>query len=104
MADKEFVTMELHNEFARRMEEEHERQNTRITTLEKSSKDITKLTIAVEKLAISVQSMVTEQKDQGERLEKLESRDGEMWRKLISYLITAIAGIFIGFITKELGL
>lgn len=104
MPEKEFVTMELHNEYARRMEEEHERQNERIKALEKSSKENTKLTIAVEKLAISVQSMVAEQKAQGERLKKLESQDGEMWRKLVSYAVTAIAGAVISFIFQQIGM
>lgn len=104
MAEDKYLTMELHNEYARRMEEEHERQNERIKALEKSSKENTKLTISVEKLAISVQSMVEEQKTQGERLEKLEEQDGEMWRKVVSYAITAIIGIVIGFIFKQLGM
>lgn len=99
-----YLTMELHNEYARRMEEEHQRQNQRISALEKSSKDNIKLTISVEKLATSVQSMVEEQKAQGERLETLENRDGEMWRKILSYAITAIIGIAIGFIFKQLGM
>lgn len=104
MADDKYLTMELHNEFARRMEEEHERQNERIKALEKSSKENMKLTISVEKLATSVQTMVEEQKTQGERLEKLEEQDGEMWRKVVSYAITAIVGIVIGFIFKQLGM
>ena len=99
-----YLTMELHNEYARRMEEEHERQNARISALEKSSKENTKLTIAVEKLALSVQQMVTEQKEQGERLEALENRDGEMWRKVVSYAVTALIGIIIGFIFKQIGM
>lgn len=104
MDDAKYLTMELHNEYARRMEEEHNRQNKRLDALEKSSKENTKLTISVEKLALSVQSMVEEQKAQGERLETLENRDGEMWRKILSYAITAIAGIIIGFIFKQLGM
>ena len=30
-----------------------------------------------------------------EKLESLQQKDGEMWRKLISYIITAIAGAVI---------
>lgn len=104
MDENQYLTMALHNEYARRMDEEHQRQNERISALEKLFKENTKLTISVEKLAISVQSMVEEQKAQGERLEILENRDGEMWRKILSYAITAIAGIVIGFIFKQLGM
>jgi hypothetical protein len=104
MADTQYLTVELHNEYARRMEEEHERQNERIKVLEKSSKENTKLIISVEKLATSVQTMAQEQKAQGERLEELENKDGEMWRKVVSYAVTAIIGIIIGFIFKQLGM
>ena len=104
MDDNKYLTMELHKEYARRMDEEHQRQNQRIGALEKASKENTKLTISVEKLAISVQSMVEEQKAQGERLETLENRDGEMWRKILSYAATAIVGVIIGFIFKQIGM
>lgn len=104
MEDKSYVTMELHNEYAKRMQEEHERQNHRLDELEKSVKENNKLVISVEKLAVSVHSMVEEQKSQGERLEALEQRDGEMWRKILSHALTAIVGIVIGFIFKQLGM
>ena len=40
--------------------------------------------------AQSLQSMVKEQEQQGRRLQALESRDGEKWRKLMGYIATAI--------------
>ena len=36
--------------------------------------------------------------------ERLESRDGEMWRKVSGYIITAVIGIVIGFIFTQLGM
>lgn len=104
MEDKSYVTMELHNEYAKRMQEEHDRTNQRLHELEKSVKENNKLVISVEKLAVSVQSMVEEQRSQGERLEVLEQRDGEMWRKILSYALTAIVGIVIGFVFKQIGM
>ena len=41
--------------------------------------------------------MLKEQQEQGKRLATLESRDGEMWRKVVAYIATAIVGIVIGF-------
>ena len=52
---------------------------------------------------MSMQSMVKEQEKQGERLETLESRDGEMWRKAVGYVVTAIIGIFVGFVFTQMG-
>lgn len=104
MEDKSYVTMQFHNEYALRMDEEHKRQNQRIDKLEKDVEENNKLVISVEKLAISVQSMVEEQKAQGARLDTLENRDGELWRKVIAHAITTIVGIVIGFILKQIGM
>lgn len=57
-----------------------------------------------EKLAQSVESMVREQEAQGKRLVSLESRDGEMWRKVVGYVATAIIGIVVGFIFTQVGM
>ena len=78
-------------EIESRLDAENERQNQRLNSLEDTVKQIHALTAAVEKLAVSVQNMVEEQKKHSQRLETLESRDGEMWRKVIGYVLTAIA-------------
>ena len=93
-----------HEEFCKRMEEENHRQNKRIGDLEESTKQINALTVSIEKLAQSVESMVREQETQGKRLVSLESKDGEMWRKIIGYVVTAVIGIAIGFVFKQIGM
>lgn len=98
-----FLSEQVHNEFARRMEAEHDRQNHRIGELEEAVKQYGALTIAVEKMAVSMEQMLAEQKSQGSRLEVLESRDGEMWRKITSHVLTAIAGAIICFILAKIG-
>lgn len=102
--DGDYVSIQLHNEYAQRVAEEHERQNHRITNLERAVEENSKLALSIERLTISVQRMVEEQKAQGERLETLESRDGEMWRKIVGYVITAILGIIVGYIFKQIGM
>ena len=102
--DENFVTMQFHTEYAKRMEDEHTRQNHRISNLEKAVEENGKLALSIERLTISVQSMVEEQKAQGERLETLENRDGEMWRKAVGYLVTAVIGAVIGFCFKQIGM
>lgn len=93
-----------HEEFVRRIDAENKRQNRRLDLLEESVRQNAALTVSVEKLATSVESMAVEQKEQGERLEQLESRDGEMWRKVSSYVITAIAGAVVAFILTQIGM
>ena len=105
------LTRQEHEEFARRMEAENKRlenennrQNKRLDLLEESVRELGALTASVEKLAASVESMVKEQGKQEKRLETLEGRDGEMWRKVAGHVITAVISIVIGFIFAKIGI
>lgn len=93
-----------HEEFRKRLEEQNQRQDKRIALLEDSVRQIGALTTSVEKLALSMESMAKEQERQGERMEVLEGRDGEMWRKIVGYITTAVVGIVIGFIFTQFGM
>lgn len=103
MSDSPIMRAE-HEEFVRRMEGEHKRQNKRLDLLEKQTEQITDIAMSTKELAISVKQMAEEQREQGNRLEKLEGRDGEMWRKVVGYVITAVIGILIGFVFRQIGM
>lgn len=100
----EYVSREEHNEFAKRIEDEQHRQNRQIEVLEESVKQNTALTVSVEKLANNMENMANEQAKQGERLEALEGRDGEMWRTVVKYVLTAALGLVIGLVATQIGL
>lgn len=101
---EEFIGRQEHEEYVKRMEQEHKGINARIKDLEASVEKIVDLTIAVNNMANSIEAMVKEQKRQGEQIEAIESRDGERWRSVSGYVITAIIGIVIGFVFKQLGM
>lgn len=98
------ITRAEHNEFVKRMEDEHIRQNKRISELETKIEESNKIYSSIERLATSMENMQKEQAEQGERLTKLESKDGDMWRTVVKYLVTAIVGIIIGFVFKQIGM
>lgn len=98
------ITRAEHEEFRKRLEEENKRQDRRIELLEENVREMSTLTTSVEKLATSMESMVKEQEKQGKRLEVLESRDGEMWRKVVGYIVTAVVGIILGFVFTQIGM
>lgn len=100
----EEISREEHEEFAKRMEAENHRQNRRLDLLESTVQQIGDIAASVEKMAISLQSMVKEQEQQGRRLAVLENRDGEMWRKALSYAVTVLVGAVIGFLLKQIGM
>ena len=98
------ITRAEHEEFRRRMEDEHRRISRRLTNLEQQTEQMTNIALSVQDLASSVKNMTEEQYEQSDRLRRLEDRDGEMWRKVISYAVTVIVGILIGFIFRQIGM
>ena len=93
-----------HEEFVRRMDEANERQSKRISILEEEVRQISDLTISINRMSISIENMTVQLVEQGKRLQALENRDGEMWRKVTGYMITAVIGIVIGFLFTQVGM
>ena len=102
--DMEYVALIVYEDHNKRMEDEHHRMNHRIMELEKTHEENHKLLISVEKLALCMENMQKEQAEQGERLDKLEDRDGENWRKSVGYIMTTVIGLVIGYLFKQIGL
>ncbi len=88
----------------KRLSDENNRQNKRLDILETNSKQLTALATSVEKLALSIENMAKEQASQGERLETLESRDGEKWRQVTSYIVTTLISLVLGYLFARFGL
>ncbi len=108
--DGDYISREVHEEFRRsmeaenkRLEDEDKRQNRRIDVLEENVKQLAAINTSVEKLALNMENMLKEQVSQGRRLETLENRDGDMWRKVVGYAVTAVIGIVLGYIFKQIG-
>lgn len=98
------ITRAEHEEFCKRVEAEDHRQNERLEILEEQTKQFTDLVLSVRELALSVKQLAEIQKAQGEKLDELESRDGEMWRRVSGYVITSVIGLVVGYLFHKLGL
>lgn len=97
------ITRAEHEEFRRSMElanqnlaDENNRQNKRLELLEENVRQMGALTTSVERLAMSVESMVKEQERQGKRLEVLESLPAQRWNNLVKTLVTSVATTILG--------
>lgn len=101
---EDVISRQEHEEFVRRMQDEHKRIHYRVNEAEKKADVIVDLVRSVERLAAQMENMAEEQAEQGKRLETLESRDGEKWRKVTSHLITVVIGIVVGFIFTQIGM
>lgn len=101
--EAEYILRQEHKEFAARQDAENTRQNKRIDLLEENVRQIQELAAAIEKLAVNMENMIKVQEQQAKRLEEIEGRDGEMWRKISGYVITAVIGIVVGVIFNKIG-
>ncbi len=102
--EDEYIRRHEHEEFAKDVDREHKRQNKRIAALEVTVRQINDLTLSVQKLAINMEHMLVNQTEQSKRLEELENRDGEKWRSISMYVLTALISAVFGFVLKEVGL
>ena len=96
------VTRKEHDEFSKRLDEHLSRLDARVEDVETDVADLKHQTAAIDRLATNMQHMCDEQKKQGERLERLESRDGQKYRQLISYVCTAVVSVLAGVIVAVL--
>lgn len=92
----DYITRVEHEEFVKRMEDEHNRQNHRISEIEENFRQIQALTLSIEKMALNVENMAKELKRQGDHIEKLEEAPGHNWNKLKDGIIGAIAAAIGG--------
>lgn len=74
----------------------------RIDDLEEQQKQMQSLTLSVQELAFSVKNMVTEQKEQSERLRSLEDEPKKNWNSMKTSALTTITGSFVGAIVGAL--
>lgn len=92
MPDVEYVTKELHDESIRRIDDENDRQNARLSALEQGLKEVNKITISIERLTANIETMTDEIKKQGIRLDEIEKKPAKRWDVVITGALSAIVG------------
>lgn len=88
----EFLTVEVHKEFEKRVEEENDRQNHRLESLETGLKEVNKIAGSVERLVTQIETLTKEISKQGERLEEIEKKPAKRWDVVITGALSAIVG------------
>ena len=104
MEDAKYVTYEVHNEFAKRIEDENTRQNHRISDLEENVKQIQELTVSVREMAVNIGQMTRELSKQGERLEAIEKEPAQNWKQASWIVIALILGALVTLALTKIGL
>ena len=98
----EYVSKAVHEEFARRIDEEDDRQNKRIALLEEGQKQINELVATVKVLAVNMETMAKEQAKQGAKLSEIEAKPAKRWETAIACLITGIIGFLLNYAFAEI--
>mgnify|MGYP002518838468 CR=1 FL=1 len=94
-----YVTKELHDESIRRIDDENDRQNARLSALEQGLKEVNKITASIERLTANIETMTDEIKRQGVRLDAIEEKPAKRWDAVISAVISGVIGLLIGLIS-----
>lgn len=109
MDDKIFITKEVHEEFARRIDDENTRQNRRISTLEENVKEIHGLTVSVERMAVNMENMLAAIERQGtliekqnNRIDKMEQEPADSYKQIKMLVITTIVSAIAGGFASQL--
>lgn len=90
---EEYLRIDVHDEFAARIEAEEKRQNARLEKLENIMDEIHEQTISIKTMAASIDTMSNELKRHSDRLDQLEAEPANKWRRLTDGIIGAIAGL-----------
>lgn len=98
---EEYVTKAVHDEYAKRIEEENNRQNHRISNLESAMNQLSELVASVKVLAVNVENIAEQIRSQGERLKEIEGKPAKRWETAIGCLITGIIGAVITFVVTH---
>lgn len=92
---EDFVTKAVHDEFAKRIDEENDRQNHRISILETGQAQINELVSSVKVLAVNMETMSRELSKQGERLTEIEGKPAKRWETVVACILTGIVGFLL---------
>lgn len=96
MSDLEYVTLPVYKERMKALDD-------RINKVEAITEEIRNLTLSVERLTVTLSNVVKQQESQESRLDAIENKDAEMWRTFVKYIITAVTGVVVGFIMRNVG-
>lgn len=98
MSETVFVTEKEFNLATKRIDEENQRQNDRIDSLERNYQIVNQLSLHMERLATNMEAMAKELARQGTKLNELEMKPAKRWDLVITSIITGVVGVLVGMI------
>lgn len=103
MSEIEYLPKSVHEEFAKRMEDENHRQNKRIEECEQRIRAVGEIVRSLDRLTVSVEQMAIEVQKQGERLENIEKEPADKWKKATWEVIKYVIVLALGVVAVKIG-
>ena len=100
--DNDFISRREHDEYVKRMEDEHKRMNHRLINLEKIVNQIQEMNTNISELATNMKYILEEQREQGKRLDKIEDEPKSNWNTIKKGVFNAIGAAIGGGIIAAL--
>lgn len=107
----EMISRPEHEEFMRRMEaennrldDENKRQNKRLEQLEEKLKENSELVVSIKELALETKHMREDLNETVQRIDRLESKNGDKWDKFKWLLVAGLVTIVLGYLAVSIGL
>lgn len=100
MSEQSYVTEKEFNLATKRIDDENNRQNERLKSLETNYGIIQQLSLHMERLATNMEAMAKEIARQGAKLNDLEMKPAKRWDLVITSVITGLVAFVIGILTK----
>ena len=91
-----------HNEYVKRMEDEHNRINHRLVNLEKIVEQMQQMNANISELATNLKHILEEQREQGRRLDEIENEPKNIWDSVKKGVFGAIGAAIGGAIIAVL--
>lgn len=103
MSEMAYLPVEVHREFAERIDAEESRQNKRLDKLEDTIFQIGELTTSVKVLANNMENMANELEKQGVRLQAIEDKPAKNWDKFVWAIAGALIAGIVGYVLASMG-
>lgn len=96
---KGYLDLELN-----RIKDEDARQNKRLDIVESDIRDLQRMTTAVEKLAVNMETMSKEQTKMATKLDAIEAEPADNWKRAVWLVVAALIGAAVAYFLQGGGM
>lgn len=101
---EDYIQRREYEERIGRIDDENERQNHRLTELEKTVETVNRLVSSIEKLTVQIEQMQRQIERQSARLERIEQEPADKWRAVTKTIVTGVISALVAYFLAKGGI